>query len=154
MNKLTIPTILVATVMVAGIFAFIPVEKATTVHTTAIIPFLQPQLFIDVETILNTGDVFTLDCDAAYTVAGITAEILGTVGDEDLTVAIGGMDIIEPVAYGAAGGQLLTTGSHGSAAVDDTTITAGTMTTTGNEVTEVAVTVITSGACTFVSDDD
>jgi len=34
MNKLTIPTILVATVMVAGMFAFIPVEKATTVHTT------------------------------------------------------------------------------------------------------------------------
>ena len=35
MNKLTIPTILVATVMVAGIFAFIPVEQASTVHTTA-----------------------------------------------------------------------------------------------------------------------
>ena len=34
MNKLTIPAILVATVMVAGIFAFIPVEQASTVHTT------------------------------------------------------------------------------------------------------------------------
>ena len=34
MNKLTIPTILVATVMVAGIFAFAPVEQASTVHTT------------------------------------------------------------------------------------------------------------------------
>jgi len=34
MNKLTIPTILVATVMVAGIFAFMPVEQASTVHTT------------------------------------------------------------------------------------------------------------------------
>ena len=34
MNKLTIPTILVATVMVAGIFAFMPVQQATTVHTT------------------------------------------------------------------------------------------------------------------------
>ena len=154
MNKLTIPTILVATVMVAGIFAFIPVEKATTVHTTAVIPFLQPQLFIDVETDLNAADVFTLDCDAAYTVVGITAEILGTVTNEDLTVAIGGMDIIEPVVFAAAGGQLLTTGSHGSATVDDTTITAGAMQDDGNEVTEVAITVITSGACTFVSDDD
>jgi len=34
MNKLTIPAILVATVMVAGIFAFMPVEQASTVHTT------------------------------------------------------------------------------------------------------------------------
>ena len=34
MNKLTIPTILVATVLVAGIFAFMPVQQASTVHTT------------------------------------------------------------------------------------------------------------------------
>ena len=34
MNKLTIPAILVATVMVAGAFAFMPVEQASTVHTT------------------------------------------------------------------------------------------------------------------------
>jgi len=34
MNKLTIPAILVATVMVAGIFAFMPVQEASTVHTT------------------------------------------------------------------------------------------------------------------------
>jgi len=30
------PTILVATVMVAGVFAFMPVEQASTVHTTII----------------------------------------------------------------------------------------------------------------------
>jgi len=34
MIKYTIPTILIATVLVAGIFAFMPVEKASTVHTT------------------------------------------------------------------------------------------------------------------------
>ena len=32
MNRIVIPTILVATVMIAGIFAFAPVEKASTVH--------------------------------------------------------------------------------------------------------------------------
>jgi len=32
MNKLLIPSILVATILVAGVFAFIPVQKATTVH--------------------------------------------------------------------------------------------------------------------------
>jgi len=35
MNKLTIPAILVATVMVAGAFAFMPVEQASTVHNSA-----------------------------------------------------------------------------------------------------------------------
>ena len=36
MNKLVIPAILVATVMVAGLFAFAPVEQASTIHTTVI----------------------------------------------------------------------------------------------------------------------
>ena len=34
MKKLVIPAILAATVLVAGAFAFMPVEKASTVHTT------------------------------------------------------------------------------------------------------------------------
>jgi len=34
MNKITIPTILIATVLVAGIFAFMPVDEAVTVHNT------------------------------------------------------------------------------------------------------------------------
>jgi len=34
LNKLVIPAILVATVMVAGIFAFSPVQSASTVHGT------------------------------------------------------------------------------------------------------------------------
>ena len=36
MNKFTIPTILVATIMVAGIFAFVPVEQATSAHLEGI----------------------------------------------------------------------------------------------------------------------
>ena len=34
MNKLMIPAILAATLMVAGIFAFMPVQRAQTVHTS------------------------------------------------------------------------------------------------------------------------
>jgi len=34
MNKLAIPIALVAVIMVAGIFAFLPVEQASTVHDT------------------------------------------------------------------------------------------------------------------------
>ena len=36
MNKFAIPTILLATVMVAGMFAFIPVNQASTVHNTIV----------------------------------------------------------------------------------------------------------------------
>lgn len=34
MNKLIIPSILTATVLIAGMFAMMPIEKASTVHTT------------------------------------------------------------------------------------------------------------------------
>ena len=36
MKKIIIPTILAATIMIAGIFAFMPVEQATSVHITSI----------------------------------------------------------------------------------------------------------------------
>jgi len=42
-NKLAIPAILVATVMVAGMFAFMPVEDAATVHTTGTIVLAEGQ---------------------------------------------------------------------------------------------------------------
>ena len=36
MNKLTIPALLLGVVMIAGAFAFMPVQEASTVHTTGI----------------------------------------------------------------------------------------------------------------------
>ena len=36
MNKVVIPAILTATVLIAGLFAFMPIEKAETVHTSII----------------------------------------------------------------------------------------------------------------------
>ena len=44
MNKIAIPALLVATVMVAGAFAFMPVEQASTVHTSAATTSLDTQL--------------------------------------------------------------------------------------------------------------
>ena len=46
MNKLTIPAILVATVMVAGIFAFMPVEQASTVHLSGTITGVASQIIL------------------------------------------------------------------------------------------------------------
>lgn len=33
-NKITVPTILVVTIMIAGIFAFVPIEQVSTVHNS------------------------------------------------------------------------------------------------------------------------
>ena len=62
MNKLTIPAILVATVMVAGAFAFMPVQQASTVHTTIINPLLEAvdfttTAFLFVDSIADVGDI-------------------------------------------------------------------------------------------------
>jgi len=59
MNKLLIPSILIVTVLIAGIFAFIPVDKATTVHGTIIAAI--------------TGD--TDDIDDSMTINEVFADI-------------------------------------------------------------------------------
>ena len=102
MNKLTIPVILVATIMVAGVFVIMPVEQASTVHTTIATgttttlvagPFLTVGLAADIfganddgidvsdaDTItlqltLNSGVTFADDCDLALTVTDATGTV-------------------------------------------------------------------------------
>jgi len=86
MNKLTIPVILVATVMVAGIFAFMPVQQATTVHTTII---AEVDDILELRSIANT-DLTGYDAAKELTIegaAGVQFQILaiylepGTGGD-------------------------------------------------------------------------
>jgi len=62
MNKITIPAILVATVMVAGAFAFMPVEQASTVHTTIL-----------ASTGKQLGGILTVDPDGGVAAAVVTA---------------------------------------------------------------------------------
>jgi len=54
MNKFTIPTILLATVMVAGMFAFMPVEQANTVHTTLVADISGASATVSSDTIADT----------------------------------------------------------------------------------------------------
>ncbi len=54
MNKLFIPAILAATVMIAAAFAIMPVEKASTVHTTILSGVTKN--CIDILTALNGTD--------------------------------------------------------------------------------------------------
>ena len=86
MNKLAIPAILVATVLVAGIFAFMPVEKASTVHNTIIgaggldlddISNTQPsiQVVSGSGTGITDGDTVVIDCDVDFYVMDMYWEI-------------------------------------------------------------------------------
>ena len=59
MKKYTIPTILVAVVLVAGMFAFMPVENAATVHTT----ILANTSEVNVVTDTDVGDAGTFDIE-------------------------------------------------------------------------------------------
>jgi len=75
MTKYTIPTIIIAAALVAGMFAFMPVEKATAVHTTVTnTQFTQTSSLFDVDLDL------VIDCtsDAAflvhYSLAGLSAD--------------------------------------------------------------------------------
>ena len=117
MNKLTIPSILAATVLIAGIFAFMPVEKASTVHTglgdklTAIQDDVDKLTAIqDDVTFIKTNsaqyrtewltdddpnaiDVYTLSCDKNYTVLGINVGMATDVADNGFTVTVDGVTV-------------------------------------------------------------
>ena len=67
MNKLTIPVILVATVMIAGAFAFMPVEQASTVHTTANLITTT----IGADDAVGTGGTFDIIADSAVIKSGV-----------------------------------------------------------------------------------
>ena len=86
MNKLTIPAILVATVMVAGMFAFMPVQQASTVHDTIQATTTQ------IQSVASTTAAFAIDDEDelrisstdAYQVLAITCTFVDTdsgVGD-------------------------------------------------------------------------
>jgi len=105
MNKLAIPAILAATVMVAGMFAFMPVEQASTVHTT-VIDDLQADIMVlqkisaDAAGLdIDDGEVFTVDCNVPFTIVGlIVGEDEGIGGAENFDI-----DEVRLVGAGAGG---------------------------------------------------
>ena len=88
MNKFTIPTILVATIMVAGIFAFVPVEQASSVHLTGAI---------------TTGNIVANTVDSA-------AILDDTIGPEDFTGATDAAGFIHVEENSSIIATVLTTG--------------------------------------------
>ena len=117
MNKLTIPGILAATVLIAGIFALMPVEKASTVHTglgeklTAIQTDVDNmkgkvagfRVLSDTDPDIDHGDKWTIGCDEDYVVTGIAMNMSGTISNTDnnnFIITVGGERI------GTAGNQV------------------------------------------------
>ena len=99
MNKFTIPTILIATVLVAGIFALMPIDKASTTHTTmqgsqlneagaVDIDMFSDNLNSDFITITSTGD-FIVFCQITDVGEGGTL----TIADDGDPGATNGFDM-------------------------------------------------------------
>ena len=94
MNKLSIPAFLAATIMVAGIFAFMPVEQASTVHTQFVQDTqLEIQVLTDNDDIDTDGQIeiecnrpfvlYTLFVTMANVVDGDVIAIIDVEIDED-----------------------------------------------------------------------
>ena len=110
MNKIAIPALLVATVMVAGAFAFMPVEQASTVHTSGTLTLSSSadvtDILLDTGTTLpgehgalpSTTEVTDLSTETVLTAPG-TLVASGTAGIAFVTcsgfTANGGTDTLE-----------------------------------------------------------
>jgi len=85
MNKLTIPAILVATVMVAGAFAFMPVQQASTVHTSGTITIADGAITA-AKIATDAIDADALKTDAVTEIqTGLSGVIVLTISDADPT---------------------------------------------------------------------
>jgi len=71
MNKLVIPTILSFTVLIAGIFAFMPIEKASTVHDQIIAALGGPIATLSLQKTLD-GEGAGAGTDVTWTITAVT----------------------------------------------------------------------------------
>jgi len=143
MNKLMIPAILAATVLVAGIFAFMPVEQASTVHTT-----IQASTTHLVDTTVEataSGDNFLITCPATSDgciineiyvdnenadVADVDLMVLKLNDQDNLTLAVDGDNgnVAQNGAQAVIGASGLAIGAGDAVCLDMT----GTFTAAGN----------------------
>ena len=115
MKQIIIPIILAATVIIAGFFAFSPIEEATTVHTL-IVADIQGASGLDLDDIqddtmvlqkvsaaaagldLDNGDFIRVDCDVPFTILGLI------IGEDEGIEADDVVDIDGVFLFGAGSG--------------------------------------------------
>ena len=154
LNKIVIPAILGITILVAGIFAFIPIDKATTVHTTiqaTITDNRNVAVHVNLDgipggaTILPVLDVTTpgeaSEVHIAVTAAVAVADGACTVLPVNMEILVGSVgDALDNVA-GSLGSATTLVGTNGT---KDICLFHGTFTTssaviTAAKITDVAV---------------
>ena len=74
MNKLTIPALLLGVVMVAGAFAFMPVQEASTVHTSTGVETITAEVVIATGT--TTGDFDIIAKSSTIKTGTITMQVI------------------------------------------------------------------------------
>ena len=145
MDKITIPIILAVTVLAAGIFALMPVEQATAVHTT-IQGTQMTQAILKSSAALAADDPFTCDSDADFIVfvstGGTSADgKFVAVSDGAQTVTIFG-DIF---AAGQTGGPGFGGNAFSGAISADAAVT---ITITGDGTDDLILSLITTSGAT------
>ncbi|MFY3740050.1 MAG: hypothetical protein HMLIMOIP_000475 [Candidatus Nitrosomirales archaeon] len=144
MKKIVIPTILAATILVAGMFAMMPVQKASTVHSgLAGVTVIE---LVDADN--DVGDVYTLNCAGDAIITGINVFGAGSVTDNDLTLAAGGEDATAAIVL-AAGVNVVWNNNVGIDAAETATLTSGAETDGGDESLTIKITALGGPACTL-----
>jgi len=112
MIKYTIPSVLIAITLVAGIFAFMPIEQATTVHTT--IQASTTHLVSSTQEATATNDEFRVTCPTSSDGCIINEAFLL---NENITAA--DIDSIQLEVGGVADFELADDNANGNVAQDN-----------------------------------
>jgi hypothetical protein len=86
MNKIIVPTVLAATVLIGAVFAFYPVEKASSFHLSTGLPFRVASGSTALVGADAGNEVFTITCPAGASCFVDSIEVWTTAGDEDADV--------------------------------------------------------------------
>ena len=155
-KKITIPAILAAVILVAGIFSLMPIYQASTIHSAVGTTAVPTQLKFGAVTggDLDTGFQMKIECNADYALLGIVFDNGGGVddGDETIDINVGTFDVVENVDV--YGNDTIEELDLVIAAVDaDDIVITWTLTTDNDseDLEEVVATVISSApdTCSF-----
>ena len=158
MTKIIIPSLMVATILVAGIFAFMPIEQASTVHNTITSALVGKVVEGGPDASTTSAETFTLTCTADYTLMGLTFDMgAGTYGGtDDFDVTIGGDRVSTDVIAGtvAVSIPLLANGfggSEGGLAAETTVVTAraGDFGDGNEDILKARATYLSTGTCSW-----
>ena len=164
MNKLTIPALLVATVMVAGVFAFAPVEQASTVHTTSTATLSTAQTALIADEMLEIREITGTDLNFGDGTVAIEIDVVAAadrftvlsvvVGPGTTTPATAGDDcVVDAVTVDGAIVAMVTSGDF-DCGTGDTPIELLSELTIDNTLTGNLIVFVLSDGTTQPEDTD